>query len=133
MAEANRVSKRYTDVKIDLAVHPVTGDVALNSNAAAVKSSVKNLLLTGKYERFYRPYVGSGLQKYLFEPVSPATAELIRESIAETVKNFEPRASLISIEVKVVPDDNAYSATVKFGILNLPDVVVLEQIIERAR
>jgi phage baseplate assembly protein W len=133
MPAFNSIPKRYSDIKIDLAAHPVSGDLALSINASAVKSSVRNLLLTGKYERFYQPYLGSGLQKYLFELVSPATAELIRESIAETIKNFEPRAKLISIEVKVRPDENSYQATVKFGILNLPDVVTVDQIIERIR
>lgn len=125
--------KKYTDIKIDLSQHPVSKDIALNSDANAVKSSVKNLLLTGKYERFYRPYIGSGLQKYLFELTGPATSEMIKDSIIETITNFEPRAKLIEVQVNVSPDSNSYNATIVFGIVNLPDVVTLDQIIERIR
>lgn len=131
--ELNKIAVRYTDVKVNLDEHPVTRDLALSTNAVAVKRSVVNLLLTGKYERRFRPLIGSGLQKYLFENISPVTAQLIRDSIITTITNFEPRARLISVDVKASPDRNSYEATVTFGIVNLPDVVEVSRIIERVR
>lgn len=132
-ADRDKKDYVYTDFKIDFDEHPLTADLALNTNANAVKKAVRNLLLTGMYERRFRPYIGSGLQKYLFENVNPVTAQLIRESIITTITNFEPRAKLVSVVVKVDPDWNAYRATVKFSIVNLPDIVVLDEIIRRVR
>ena len=131
--ELNRVQVRYTDFKADLEEHPATRDLALSTNAVAVKRSVKNLLLTGTYERRFRPHIGAGLQKYLFENVSPVTAQLIRQAIVTAIENFEPRARLISVRVRVAPDNNSYDASVKFGVVNLPDVVELRHIIARVR
>ena len=133
ISELNRVPARYSDFKVDLEVNPMTLDLALSKNADAVKRSVRSLLTTGMYERFYRPYIGAGLQKYLFEPVTKVTAELIRQSIIATIRNHEPRALLIAARVTARPDDNEYDATVTFGIVNVPDVVTLSQIIRRAR
>jgi len=131
--ELQKVRTRYSDFKTNLDEHPLSSDVALDTNADAVKRSIRNLMLTGTYERRFRPYIGSGLQKYLFENVSPVTAQLIQDSIVTTIQNFEPRAQLISVIVTVDPDMNSYSATVKFAILNLPDTVEITQIISRIR
>lgn len=131
--ELNKIGVRYSDLKTDLEEHPATRDLALSVNAAAVKRSVRNLLTTGMYERRFRPFIGAGLQKYLFENASSATAQLIRQAIITAIENFEPRARLIAVRVRVDPDMNSYSATVKFGIVNLPDVVELNQIIARIR
>jgi phage baseplate assembly protein W len=131
--ELKRIGVRYSDFKVDVDEHPVSKDLALSVNADSVKRSVRNLLLTGTYERRFRPQIGSGLQKYLFENVTPVTAQLIRQSILLTLSNFEPRARVVSVRVKVSPDQNAYEATVKFGIENLPEVVEVSQLLRRVR
>jgi len=131
--EREKVPVRYRDFRINLDVHPLKGDVALVTNADAVKRSVRTLLLTGPFERRFRPYIGSGLQKYLFENVTPVTAELIRQAIITTITNWEPRARLIDVVVRMQPDYNSYMATVTFGIQNSPEVVELNQVLARIR
>jgi phage baseplate assembly protein W len=133
LSELALVRERYSDFKVDLVIHPVKRDLALSKNADAVKRAVVNLLFTGMYERYYRPLIGSGLQKYLFEPVSGVTAHLIAQSIRTTILNWEPRARVISVLVQAEPDQNRYSATVTFGVVNLPDVVVLNRVLRRVR
>ncbi len=133
MGELQRIPFRYSDFKVDFDAHPLNGDILLSKNSDAVKRSVRNLLMTGMYERPFRPYIGSGLGKYLFENVSPVTAQLIRLAIATTIENHEPRAKVESIEVNVAPDMNSYEATVKFGVVNTPETVVLKEIIRRVR
>ena len=132
-SDRNTRQPAYTDLKINLDQHPLTGDLARSADADAVKRAVRNLLLTGMYERRFRPYIGSGLQKYLFEPVTPVTAELIKQSIITTIINFEPRARLVAVRVKVDPDWNAYRASIKFSIVNIPGTVALDEIIRRVR
>lgn len=124
---------RYSDFGADVATHPMTGDLSRLTNGQAVKRAVRNLLMTGQYERPFRPYIGSGLGKYLFEPIGPVTAELIKQSIITTIENFEPRALLTSVVVRVSPDLNAYEATITFGIVNIPESVTLDVVLERVR
>lgn len=132
-SERSLVRTRYSDFKIDFDPHPITGDLLVASNADSVKRSIRNLLLTGTYERMYRPYIGSGLQKYLFELVTPVNAYLIERSIITTINNFEPRAKLVSVVVNVMPDENGYTADVSFRILNLPEVFTFKEILRRVR
>ncbi len=74
------------------------------------------------------------MPKYLFEnQQKTVTAQLIREAIVVTITNFEKRARLISVVVKPAVDDNGFECSITFGIENIPDVVVLNQILRRAR
>src|SRR5437868_3034567 len=133
-SERDLVPVRYADFKTDMAIHPIKGDLTLSKNADAVKRAVRNLVFTGPYERFYRPYIGSGVPKYLFEnQQSSVTAELIRDAVVTTITNFEKRARLVSVVVRPAPDENGFECSITFGIENIPDVVVISQILRRAR
>ena len=63
----------YADFTKDLAVNPVTGDLARIIDEEAVKESLKNLLLTDRGERLFQPEVGSDIRATLFENNTPAT------------------------------------------------------------
>lgn len=123
----------YSDFRDDLGIHPVKKDLLVVKDADAVKQSIKNLMLTGPYERRFRPAIGSGLQKYLFELVTPVTATLIRTSIIRTIQAYEPRAELLDVTVTVSPDQNSYTATITFRVINNINPIVFSQILERIR
>lgn len=116
-----------------MAVHPIKGDLTLLTNEDAIKRSIINLLFTEPYERFFNPNLGAGLKAYLFENISKNTEYIIKEKITETINNYEPRALLLEVSVKAVPDDNLYTATVTFGIANSKTPAVLNLILRRVR
>jgi phage baseplate assembly protein W len=91
------------------------------------------LMFTGPYERYFRPSLGSGLQKYLFEPISPTTADSIRTSIVRMIQTHEPRAELIDVIVVVTPDYNAYNASIVFRTINRVEPITINTILERIR
>jgi len=123
----------YKDIPINMTVHPIKGDLTLATNADAIKRSILNLLFTEPYERFFNPNLGAGLKAYLFENISKDTEYVIREKIVETISNYEPRAELIEVNVKAMPDDNLYTATVVFAIANSRTPVTLDLILRRVR
>ena len=41
-----RLDKVYSDIRADMATHPVSDDLLLHNNEAAIETSIKNLLLT---------------------------------------------------------------------------------------
>ena len=53
----------YSDMFTDFSRHAVTGELNRKTNENAVKQSVKNLLLTNKYERLFNPEIGSNLER----------------------------------------------------------------------
>jgi len=124
---------RYTDFKPNLDIHPVKKDIILAKNENAVKRSILNLCFTDNYERPFNPRLGSGLKRYLFDPLSKFTALQIRDRIIDTIETYEPRAKLG--EVIVVPDydNNAYEATIIFSLINNPKPITLNLILNRVR
>ena len=123
----------YKDIPTNMAVHPVKGDLTLLTNADAIKRSIINLLFTEPYERFFNPNLGAGLKAYLFENISKDTEYVIREKIIETINNYEPRAQLLEVSVKAMPDDNMYTATIMFAIANSITPITLDLILRRVR
>ena len=123
----------YKDIPTNMAVHPIKGDLTLLTNEDAIKRSIINLLFTEPYERFFNPNLGAGLKAYLFENISRNTEYIIKEKIIENITNYEPRAELLEVDVKAIPDDNMYTATITFAIANSKTPTVLELILRRVR
>lgn len=105
----------------------------LLSDEAAVKRSIINLMYTEPYERFFNPNIGAGLKAYLFENISQDTEYIIKEKIIEVITNYEPRANIINVSVKALPDQNSYNASIIFSVLNNVNPVTLEVILRRVR
>ena len=123
----------YSDLTTNLNIHPVKGDIVLLPDEIAVKRSIINLMYTEPYERFFSPNLGAGLKSYLFENVSQDIEFIIREKMIETIVNYEPRAKIINVFVKAVPDKNLYTASIVFSVLNSINPVTLEVILRRVR
>jgi len=127
------LSKIYSDIDFTFTRKPVTADVALSFDGQAVIRSIRNLLSTNHYERPFNPDLGANLNALLFEPISPLTSSALETEITNTIKNYEPRASIQSVSVTSQPDYNAYNVTLSFFIENstLPTTVTL--LLERNR
>jgi phage baseplate assembly protein W len=123
----------YSDIPTNFDVHPVKEDLVLLTNEQAVKRSIRNLLLTDPFERFFNPNLGAGIRQSLFENMSSDTEYVLKEKIKETITNYEPRASLYSVNVKALPDENAYFASLIFYITNNTAPITLDLILRRVR
>lgn len=116
----------YSDFLNNLTLHPIRKDVSRNVNEDAVKRSIKNILLTNYYERPFRPNFGANITKYLFEPLTPITLELIKSDIINAISNYEPRANIIDVTVSADnSDNNSISVTVIFSVINNSNPVTL--------
>lgn len=124
---------RYSDILTSFDSHPLTGDVGRITNADAVKRSVRNLVLTDKYERRLSPAIGSNIRSILFEPMDGRTAIQLRDYIDETVRNYEPRAILEGIVVEPDYDRQSYYVSIRFRIINIEEPVTLDFYLDRVR
>jgi phage baseplate assembly protein W len=113
-----KISRTFSDIDLNFIPHPVTGDIVKKYDESAIKAAIRNLVLTSNYERPFHSEIGSQLRNLLFEPMSPITTQLIQNTIGQTIKNFEPRAILLSVVASYSPDNNSVYVTVNFMIVN---------------
>ena len=130
---AQTIQKISSDIDFTFTKKPVVGDVALSYDAQAVIRSVRNLLSTRHYDRLFNPDIGSNLESLLFENASSIVAKSIENEVFTMIKNYEPRASLQSVNVDLQPDQNSYSATMTFFILNNTMPTTVTVLLERNR
>lgn len=93
-------------------------DIFKKTDAAAVRQSVKNLLMTNFTEKPFDPYFGGNLNAFLFSLSAEFDEIEIQETIAHAIANFEPRAIVRGTDVKLSPDYNTIYVTVKFQVVN---------------
>lgn len=134
MATVFTLEKRqFRDLDLNFNVHPVRKDVTKHTGEMAVINSMKNLVLTNFYERLFQPEVGSNLRKLLFENLDTVTAMAISREINQTIRNYEPRVRVQAITVKPDYDNNAYSVTIEFTIVNVDRPLSITFLLERTR
>ena len=127
------LQKVFSDLDFTFKKVPGTGDVALRYDERAVISSVRNLLLTNHYEKPWSPMIGSNLMRLLFEPATNITAAMISDDITNTITNFEPRVSVLTVEVTPTDDENGFSVYLSFFVLNNTQPTTVNLILQRSR
>ncbi|NBP55012.1 hypothetical protein EBU71_00440 [bacterium] len=126
-------SRTFIDLDLNFTAHPVNGDISRKYDETAVKQSIKNLVLTRNYERPFHSEIGSQVRALLFEPATPMTKALLKRSIVDVIRNFEPRADLIDVIVNIRPDENYVDVKIIFKIINTFTPIELNLTLERTR
>jgi phage baseplate assembly protein W len=125
--------KEYSDLDLNFMIHPVRKDINKLKGEYAVITSLKNLLMTNHYERHFQPEIGSNIRGLLFEQLDNVTASNIQREIELTVKNFEPRVTLVSVTVSPDIDNNAFSVNMEFFTTNKTESITINFLLERVR
>ena len=126
-------TRRWADLDLDFTAHPVTKDIVLKKDVEAVKRSIRNLILTNKYERPFQPNIDGGVTGYLFELATPHTIHNIESAIRNCIYNYEPRAQVLDVFVYGALDNNGFQVTLTFKVVNVPNPVTVELFLERLR
>ena len=109
----------YSDLDLTFSVRTTTdGDVFKKSDVAAVKQSIKNLLLTNFNEKPYRPEFGGNLGGLLFELADADTGREMYENIERAIERYEPRARILNTIISSNPDRNSVSVKLEFEVVN---------------
>ena len=128
-----RNTRTFSDIDLNFTAHPVTGDVTRRFDENAIKTSLKNLILTSNYERPFHSEIGSPIKRLLFEPATPMLEALITKAITDVVNNFEPRVILIDVTSQVSEDSNSVNVSIEFKIINTERPLTLDLVLERTR
>ena len=131
--ESKRSARIFKDLNLDFQQNTATKDIQKITDVEAVKRSVKNLLNTNHYEKPFHPEIGSNLRAMLFENITPQMTHSLSKQIDLLIKNFEPRARLVQINVQPFIERNGYRASISFFVVNTPERVEMESFLERLR
>jgi phage baseplate assembly protein W len=131
--QMDRDSQTFSDFLSDLNPHPVSGDIVKYTNENSVIRSIRNLLLTDRFERLYQPDIGTDIRKMLFEPMDSTTAQNISVFTQQTITKFEPRAKIISIDVLPDPENNRYVVSLVIVVINKQDPISFNITLDRIR
>jgi phage baseplate assembly protein W len=111
-------TRTFSDMDLSFRPHPMTGDLMAKYDENAIKTSIKNLIMTNHFERPFHSEIGSGVAGMLFELATPATAVLLRESIRNVINNFEPRVIVDDVNTAFSADELTVNITLTFRIIN---------------
>lgn len=128
-----RNTRLFSDLDFNFTAHPVTKDVSRRFDENAVKTALRNLILTRNYERPFHSEIGSPIRSLMFEPATPMLGVMLRQAIFDVVNNFEPRVQLTQVDVNVSDENNAIYITVEFKIVNTERPLTLDLTLERTR
>ena len=131
--ESQRSSRIYKDLNLDFQKNTATKDIQKITDVEAVKRSVRNLINLNHYEKPFHPEIGSNLRAMLFENMTPQMNVTISRHIEMLISNYEPRARLVTVRTLPQFDRNAYAVTINFQVVNQPEPVVVETLLERLR
>lgn len=96
--------RKISDVNLSFIPDPNTGDLTKVTSFAAIRRSLKGLLLTRILDKPFREDLGSPLGDFLFDVTGVRDIPIVETLIANTIQRFEPRVGIKRLEV--IPDLN---------------------------
>jgi phage baseplate assembly protein W len=123
----------YSDFFKNFLAHPDNKDLVKLNDEAAIKSSIRNIILTNPYERPHNPTFGSGLNILLFEPMSDTIEDLIKDKIKYSLSNFEKRVEVQGVRVSADFDKGIYNVEIQYRILNYSTASILNLPLKKIR
>lgn len=128
-----RNTRIFSDLDLNFTMHPVTKDIAIKYDENAIKTAVKNLVLTQNYERPFHSEIGSPIKALLFDLSTPLLKISLKRVISDLIQNHEPRVNLIDVIVRDSSDNNTVYVTIVFTILNTVQPLSVDIALERTR
>jgi len=122
----------YADLRLDLQKKylikdnfkqiPEINDLSLDYDLNAIKNSIRNIFNTVPGEKILNPTFGLNLKQFLFDPLSELRAMDIAGTIRSKLTLFEPRITLLNVNVYPMYDNLEYNIEIIFSIpgLNTP-------------
>ena len=129
--KASRTARRwFTDIDINMKLHPVSKDVVLKYDLEAISRSLKNLMQTNHYERPFSPSIGLNLRSMLFE-LQITHTKVLENDIINLIETYEPRASVRSVIVSA--QGNSLNVLLLYAVGNDPSPHRVDLTLERVR
>ena len=113
------ISKSFRDFSLTFEKNAVTNDILSLKNEAAIKESVKNIVLYNFYEKPFDPFFGGNIIGLLFENSTPTMVLEVKNRIEQSIEIHEPRVTAVSVTVQFEEDRNEMNCKIQYLILGI--------------
>ena len=113
------ISKSFRDFSLTFEKNAVTNDILSLKNEAAIKESVKNIVLYNFYEKPFDPFFGGNILGLLFENSTPTMVLEVKNRIEQSIEIHEPRVTAVSVQVQFEEDRNEMNCEIQYLILGI--------------
>ena len=113
------ISKSFKDFSLTFEKNAVTNDILSLKNEAAIKESVKNIVLYNFYEKPFDPFFGGNIIGLLFENSTPTMVLEVKNRIEQSIEINEPRVTAVSVVVQFEEDRNELNCKIQYLILGI--------------
>ena len=113
------ISKSFRDFSLTFEKNAVTNDILSLKNEAAIKESVKNIVLYNFYEKPFDPFFGGNILGLLFENSTPTMVLEVKNRIEQSIEIHEPRVTAVSVTVQFEEDRNEMNCKIQYLILGI--------------
>ena len=114
-----RVKQEFKDISMSFQTNPLNDDLIALKNSSAIARSIRNIVFTQPGEKFFNPDFGSRISESLFENIDDTSADVIRDEIRNSIKNFEPRVKLLNVFVRPNSQFNEMNVTIEYEIIGI--------------
>ena len=113
------ISKSFRDFSLTFEKNAVTNDILSLKNEAAIKESVKNIVLYNFYEKPFDPFFGGNIIGLLFVNSTPTMVLEVKNRIEQSIEIHEPRVTAVSVVVQFEEDRNELNCKIQYLILGI--------------
>ena len=114
------ISKSFRDFSLTFEKNAVTNDVLALKNEAAIKESVKNIVLYNFYEKPFDPFFGGNIIGLLFENSTPTMELEVKNRIEQSIEVHEPSVTDVTVDVVFEEDRNELNCQINYLKLGIP-------------
>ena len=113
------ISKSFRDFSLTFEKNAVTNDILSLKNEAAIKESVKNIVLYNFYEKPFDPFFGGNIIGLLFENSTPTMVLEVKNRLEQSIEIHERRVTAVSVVVQFEEDSNELNCKIQYLILGI--------------
>ena len=125
--QSSKTTFVYRDISLYFTPNPVSGDVTQVTDVQDIKRSVRNLVLTNRWDRPFHPEIASRVREALFDMFTPVTINIIRNAIEDVLRIYEPRVDVTDVVVEDPEfnnmDANTLPIKIFFTLKNAPETL----------
>jgi hypothetical protein len=105
--------RKYTDLDLDLSLHPESKDVSKLRDSSAIIRAIRNLVYTTYYDAPFQPTKGNFVAGALFENNIPQVNSFIENEIKTMISTYDIRVN--DLKVRTYSFDEGKGNNVSYG------------------